>query len=71
MAEDLHGALGRVAETFDFGDYEVRAYLTVLEGGEMTAAEIAEEATSPSRGSTTRCGTSRRRGFSNSGSPAR
>jgi sugar-specific transcriptional regulator TrmB len=47
MSEDLHAALARVAETFDFGDYEVRAYLTVLEGGEMTAAEIASEADIP------------------------
>ncbi|MFB6220160.1 MAG: TrmB family transcriptional regulator, partial [Halolamina sp.] len=47
MPDDLRDALGRVAETFDFGDYEVRAYLTVLEGGEMTAAEIASEADIP------------------------
>jgi len=47
MSDDLHDALARVAETFDFGDYEVRAYLTVLEGGEMTAAEIASEADIP------------------------
>ena len=47
MSEDLNAALGRVAETFDFGEYEVRAYLTVLEGGEMTAAEIASEADIP------------------------
>jgi len=47
MSEDLHVALGRVAETFDFGEYEVRAYLTVLEGGEMTASEIAMEADIP------------------------
>lgn len=47
MTEDLNAALGRVAETFDFGEYEVRAYLTVLEGGEMTAAEIASEADIP------------------------
>jgi sugar-specific transcriptional regulator TrmB len=47
MSDELHETLGRVAETFDFGDYEVRAYLTVLEGGEMTAAEIATEADIP------------------------
>lgn len=47
MSDELHSTLGQVAETFDFGDYEVKAYLAVLEGGEMTAAEIASEADIP------------------------
>jgi sugar-specific transcriptional regulator TrmB len=47
MADELHRSLRRVAEVFDFGEYEVQAYLTVLEHGEMTAAEVASEADIP------------------------
>ena len=47
MGDDLRGALERVGEVFDFGEYEVEAYLTILEHGEMTAPEIAEETSIP------------------------
>lgn len=47
MTDELRTSLRRVAEVFDFGEYEVQAYLTVLEHGEMTAAEVASEAGIP------------------------
>jgi len=42
MSDDLRDALEWVGETFDFGEYEIEAYLTVLEHGRLSAAEIAE-----------------------------
>ncbi len=47
MADDLHGSLEQLAERFDFAEYEVKAYLTVLEHGELTASELAERADIP------------------------
>jgi sugar-specific transcriptional regulator TrmB len=49
MSEDegLHAALERVAERFDFGEYEAKAYLTILEHGQLTASEIAERTDIP------------------------
>lgn len=47
MSDDLRGALRRVADAFDFGEYEAQAYLTVLRHGEMTASEVANEAGIP------------------------
>lgn len=47
MTDELPRSLHRVTEVFDFGEYEVQAYLTVLEHGEMTAAELAAEADVP------------------------
>ncbi len=45
--DDLHDALGGVAERLDFGEYESRAYLAVLEHGDLTASELAERADVP------------------------
>jgi len=47
MSEDLHAALERVAERFDFGEYEAKAYLTILQHGQLTASEIAERTDIP------------------------
>ncbi|MDG5775449.1 TrmB family transcriptional regulator [Haloarculaceae archaeon H-GB2-1] len=45
--DDLRSSLERLGERFDFGEYEVEAYLTVLEHGRMTASEIAERTDIP------------------------
>ncbi|MFB6233753.1 MAG: HTH-type sugar sensing transcriptional regulator TrmB [Halopenitus sp.] len=42
MSSDLREELEHVGSVFDLGEYEVEAYLTILEHGEMTASEIAE-----------------------------
>jgi sugar-specific transcriptional regulator TrmB len=47
MADDLRTTMERVGERFDFGEYEVDAYLTVLEHGELTAAGIADNTDIP------------------------
>ncbi|MFB6194166.1 MAG: HTH-type sugar sensing transcriptional regulator TrmB [Halobaculum sp.] len=47
MDEDLRQELTRLGERFDFGEYETAAYLAVLERGELTAAEIAEQTQIP------------------------
>ncbi|WP_053947412.1 HTH-type sugar sensing transcriptional regulator TrmB [Halolamina sediminis] len=45
--DDLRTALERVGETFDFGEYEIEAYLAVLEHGRLTATEIADRTDIP------------------------
>ena len=45
--DDLRGALERVGETFDFGEYEIEAYLAVLEHGRLSASEIADRTDIP------------------------
>lgn len=45
--EELSGDLSRLGERFDFGEYEIGAYLAVLEHGSLTASEIAEETDIP------------------------
>jgi sugar-specific transcriptional regulator TrmB len=47
MSDDLYGSLEAIADRFDFAEYELKAYLTVLEHGELTAAELAERADIP------------------------
>jgi len=47
MDEELEGSLTELAARFDFGEYEVKAYLTILEHGELTASELAEQAGIP------------------------
>ncbi|MFD1585776.1 HTH-type sugar sensing transcriptional regulator TrmB [Halorientalis brevis] len=47
MADDLYAALERVAERFDFGEYEAQAYLSILEHGQLTASEIADHTDIP------------------------
>ncbi|MCU4799429.1 TrmB family transcriptional regulator [Halobacteria archaeon HArc-gm2] len=41
-APDLRDALERVITHFDLGEYEVSAYLAILEHGEVTASELSE-----------------------------
>ena len=45
--DDLRAGLERVGETFDFGEYEVEAYLAVLEHGRLSATEIADRTSIP------------------------
>jgi sugar-specific transcriptional regulator TrmB len=46
-ADDLPDHLDRLGEQFDFGEYEIEAYLAVLEYGTLTASEIADETDIP------------------------
>lgn len=45
--DDLRAGLEQVGETFDFGEYEVEAYLAVLEHGRLSATEIADRTSIP------------------------
>lgn len=47
MTDDLHDTLEAFADRFDFGAYEATAYLTILEHGELTAAELADRTEIP------------------------
>jgi sugar-specific transcriptional regulator TrmB len=47
MTDELQGSLEELADRFDFAEYEVRAYLTVLEHGDLTASELAEQSDIP------------------------
>ena len=46
-SDDLYRTLERVGERFNLGEYEIDAYLTVLEHGELTASEIADRTDIP------------------------
>ena len=45
--DDLLSSLEHIAERLDFGEYEAQAYLTILEHGELTAAEISDHTDIP------------------------
>jgi sugar-specific transcriptional regulator TrmB len=45
--DDLRRTLATVGSRFDFGEYETEAYVAVLEGGQLTASEIAERTDIP------------------------
>ena len=45
--DDLWTTLERVGERFNLGEYEIEAYLTVLEHGQLTASEIADRTDIP------------------------
>jgi len=47
MSDDPRAALDGLGERFDFGEYEVAAYLAILEHGTLTASEIAERTEIP------------------------
>ncbi len=47
MADDLRVTMERVGERFNLGEYEIDAYLAVLEHGELTASEIADHTDIP------------------------
>ena len=44
---DLVDLLGTVGDRVDLGDYEIEAYLTVLEQGSITASELADQTDIP------------------------
>jgi sugar-specific transcriptional regulator TrmB len=46
-ADDLEAALEGVISRFSLGEYEITAYLAVLQHGELTASEIAERTDIP------------------------
>ncbi|MFD1634881.1 HTH-type sugar sensing transcriptional regulator TrmB [Haloplanus ruber] len=45
--DDLRRMLTTVGETFDLGEYETEAYVTVLEHGRLTATELADRTDIP------------------------
>lgn len=45
--DDLRSTLESVGEQFNLGEYEIDAYLTVLEHGQLTASEIADRTDIP------------------------
>ena len=47
MTDELRTTMERVGERFNLGEYEIDAYLAVLEHGELTASEIAAETDIP------------------------
>lgn len=47
MADELRDTLESVGERFDLGEYEISAYLAVLEHGELTASRIADRTDVP------------------------
>ncbi|WP_435128820.1 HTH-type sugar sensing transcriptional regulator TrmB [Halobaculum sp. D14] len=47
MADDLRSTMERVGERFNLGEYEIDAYLAVLENGELTASDIANRTDIP------------------------
>jgi len=47
MTDDLRDQLEQVGERFDLGEYEIEAYLAVLEHGRLTASEIADRTDVP------------------------
>jgi sugar-specific transcriptional regulator TrmB len=46
-SDDLHVTIEQVGERFDLGEYEIDAYLTVLEHGDLTASQIADRTDIP------------------------
>jgi len=51
-SDDLRLTIERVGERFNLGEYEIDAYLVVLDHGQLTASEIANRTEIPSPGST-------------------
>ncbi|WP_418282597.1 HTH-type sugar sensing transcriptional regulator TrmB [Halorubrum sp. DTA98] len=47
MADDLRATLDYVGDRFNLGEYEIDAYLAVLEHGELTASDIADRTNIP------------------------
>jgi sugar-specific transcriptional regulator TrmB len=47
MVDDLRATMERVGDRFNLGEYEIDAYLAVLEHGELTASEIADSTDIP------------------------
>jgi sugar-specific transcriptional regulator TrmB len=47
MVDDLRTTMERVGDRFNLGEYEIEAYLAVLEHGQLTASEIADRTDIP------------------------
>ena len=47
MTDDLRTTLEAVGERFNLGEYEIEAYLAVLDHGELTASAIADRTEIP------------------------
>ena len=47
MTDDLRNTLDSVGDRFNLGEYEIGAYLAVLEHGELTASDIADSTDIP------------------------
>jgi sugar-specific transcriptional regulator TrmB len=47
MPDDLRSTIERVGDRFNLGEYEIDAYLAVLEHGQLTASEIADRTDIP------------------------
>ncbi|OYR56416.1 HTH-type sugar sensing transcriptional regulator TrmB [Halorubrum halodurans] len=47
MTDDLRATLDHVGDRFNLGEYEIDAYLAVLEHGELTASDIADRTDIP------------------------
>jgi len=47
MVDDLRLTMERVGERFNLGEYEIEAYLAVLEHGQLTASDIADRTDIP------------------------
>src|SRR6056297_4078804 len=45
--DELRSTVERVGDRFNLGEYEIDAYLTVLEQGQLTASEIADRTEIP------------------------
>ena len=46
-SDDLYATMEQVGDRFDLGEYEIDAYLTVLEHGDLTASQIADRTDIP------------------------
>lgn len=46
-SDELRRHLEQLGDQFDFGEYEIEAYLAVLDHGELTASEIADRTSIP------------------------
>ncbi|WP_135854400.1 HTH-type sugar sensing transcriptional regulator TrmB [Halorussus salinus] len=46
-SDDLYATMEKVGDRFDLGEYEIDAYLTVLEHGDLTASQIADRTDIP------------------------
>jgi sugar-specific transcriptional regulator TrmB len=47
MSNDLQSTMERVGNRFNLGEYEIIAYLTVLEHGELSASEVSDRSEIP------------------------
>jgi len=67
--DELRSTVERVGDRFNLGEYEIDAYLTVLEQGQLTASEIADRTDIPSPECTIPSGVSATAASSNCANP--